>query len=502
MNNEEERFDELLNSKLSEREFPFDELNWDDAEKLIIRQERWKKISRFFLTFSSGLAVGIVLLLPFVLNKQTTLPIAVVSEPINKQTPNKQSSSLAQVPQVQVKTNNANIQSAEKPSQPLQSLIAKKDNNTNANTISASVSSIPKKRNSNPTLPIVGQTHISSPISKKSEKSTVVASILERHKKPANTETIEHKETNPTKQIAAVTPPAKNTVAETPSTSGNNTETNKTTAVNTATSPEPINNNSTTSKNAIAMAPITKTDNEVANASIPPPKPKMDSNASNIAMPPGIAPPSISSDNSVNIVSAFAGANYSVGWDNNGTREANGITPWGGFDFSHFFTAKIAASLGIAYSELNNFTGIYSNSIVQYDFGATAHVTSVAPQKAYYIAIPVNFQWRKDGSDIFSIGFDYLIMTTTGSTLSTYNEDGFGGITEKKSSTQYGYTQGFSNSNWKLSLSYTRMLTDRIGLSAEFYHDFEYMENNTISGINQNAKNNGLRIVFSYQLIK
>ena len=56
--NEEEKFDELLSSKLSERDFPFDELNWDEAESLLIQQEKRAKFTRVALTFAAGLAAG------------------------------------------------------------------------------------------------------------------------------------------------------------------------------------------------------------------------------------------------------------------------------------------------------------------------------------------------------------------------------------------------------------------------------------------------------------
>ena len=74
MMNEEEKFDELLSSKLSERDFPFDELNWDEAERLIIQQEKKEKTTRFAFIFSAGLSAGVLIMLPFMMNTHASLP--------------------------------------------------------------------------------------------------------------------------------------------------------------------------------------------------------------------------------------------------------------------------------------------------------------------------------------------------------------------------------------------------------------------------------------------
>ena len=75
---EENKFDELIKSKISEREFPFDEMNWDEAEKQIISRENRAKLARYGLTFAGGLVTGVLLMSPLIFfnNKHLYFQIA------------------------------------------------------------------------------------------------------------------------------------------------------------------------------------------------------------------------------------------------------------------------------------------------------------------------------------------------------------------------------------------------------------------------------------------
>ncbi len=64
MINEEEKFNDLLKSKLNEREFFFDELNWEKAEQAIVRVERNKKMRRVALIFLCGFILGAAIMFP------------------------------------------------------------------------------------------------------------------------------------------------------------------------------------------------------------------------------------------------------------------------------------------------------------------------------------------------------------------------------------------------------------------------------------------------------
>ena len=66
MSTEQENFDEILRSKLSEGNFEFNEANWDKAEALIIQADKKRKRRRIGFIFLIGLTLGICLMIPFI----------------------------------------------------------------------------------------------------------------------------------------------------------------------------------------------------------------------------------------------------------------------------------------------------------------------------------------------------------------------------------------------------------------------------------------------------
>src|SRR5665213_847524 len=70
--NEQEKFDDLLRSKLSERDFPFDETNWDKAEGMIEKSEKKKKYGFISLVFFAGIMVGAAIMYPFIYNANSS----------------------------------------------------------------------------------------------------------------------------------------------------------------------------------------------------------------------------------------------------------------------------------------------------------------------------------------------------------------------------------------------------------------------------------------------
>lgn len=81
--NEKESFEDIIASKFAEAEFPFDEGNWDNAEDMISSYRTKQKRRRFGLVFFSGIALGVLIMFPFVkINKTDN----VIAEAVNTST--------------------------------------------------------------------------------------------------------------------------------------------------------------------------------------------------------------------------------------------------------------------------------------------------------------------------------------------------------------------------------------------------------------------------------
>ncbi len=501
---EEKRFDELLSSKLSEREFPFDELNWDEAERLIIQQQKWSTIRRFSLVFSAGLALGVLIMLPFLFKSSASLPNQVASK-LSGATNTSDKNTTTSVKPI---TNNANSNpdqaNTEKSSLPVQSAFVKKNKGTGAQSATpqglSPIANVPKGR----PLLAKGDGGTTKSHHHKKTNPSIVAFENNSAKKSNSTEKvttissqqIENSSNQPQTTIASVITPIKedqnkpvssNTIIN--STAPTNPETSKTTLPNVSSVSKP--GDTAISKFVIAKNNTQKT------------LPKPDSNNGGLPM---LRTTNFIKDATItflpkNSLSVDAGANYSFGW-NNGTKEANGITPWGGVTFTHAFSNNIAASAGVDYTELNHLNKTYTSSVMQYDFGASSKITTVTPQTIYYLAIPINFQYNINDKFRLSAGLDYLWMLTTSSTVNTYQKDYLGQQTETSSRSQNGYTQGFANYDFQFTIKPSMMLTERFGISIEYYYGLVYVENNSFPGINQYERNSGIRFFLSYTVLK
>jgi len=503
--NEEEKFDELLSSKLAERDFPFDELNWDDAERLLIQQERRAKITKIALTFSAGLAAGVIIMLPFIINSHSNVPNDIVSKSTGNQNTIAQNTISAPAIQSPVKQANANTANDIKETTPLpvQSAFVKKDTRTgirsvSSNTTSPIITKTPKQQKS----VFVADVNTPRNTDKLQANSNTIASS---EKKSEYVKTINHQEANPTEEVSnASSQPLTTPVVENATQSNTIPKTEKTISTNSVAADKNNTDNTVVPTNTNptnTIAPTVTASNKTAPDNGATPKPKADSAAG--ALPPMLRsnPPIPVDNHSSNILSVFAGGNYSFGWNDEGEKQGNGITPWAGFNFTHYFGNTLSIALGFGFSELNHLDQTYTNSLIQYDFGANATTTSISPQTVYYVDLPLKLQYTLGNKNIFGLGINYLLLMTTYSTLSTYQQTYFS-ETPGTSTKQLGYTQGFSNSDMQLTLSYTRMVAGRIGIGAEYYYDNNYLENNTVPGINQNAKNSGIRVFLTFQLVK
>jgi hypothetical protein len=486
--NEEEKFDELLRSKLSEREFPMDDLNWDEAEQLINKQERWSKISRISLVFSAGLAAGIIIMLPFILSTHPSLPDKVASKSNSGQ--NLVSSNNISIPANQLsKKTTDNAQNGVKLPMPVQSAFVKRNMSTGTRVTSDNLSlsdKVPKKNSSYPTSIREEKTQVHHQVN-----ADVIVSAGTINTAPAITDICKSKDSDA--EIQAIVNPR---IDENILPPNNINRVIKIDSLNAA-----INTNTSSFNNSDSNT-YGSTDRASPNSDIRYIITKTDSsNATRNPMIPGTSARHDTAKYSSNILSVYAGANYSFGWNTNGTQEASGMSFLGGLNYTHYFSKTIAASLGLGYSELNNLDKTYTSSTIQYDFGANTQVITVEPRMVYYLSVPLNFQYNIDSKDGVSLGFDYLIMLTTSSTLNSYNQTYFG-VSPTATETENGYTQGFSNYDFQITISYTRMITKRLGICLEGYWGFISVENSSFPGNTQSEMNKGGRLVLSYQLVK
>ncbi len=488
--NEQENFDDILRSKLNERDFPFDEHNWEKAEAKIERSEKRRRYGLIAAIFAAGILVGAGIMYPFI-NSNKSEAISTV-QPI-------------QQPIVLTNQNTTPGTSSTN-----QAATSRNENNTAANNPQPVAS--PSNINTGNNIPVVAHNNnatvsLSQP-GKKHKKNITAKDTATQYAyvRPESTKKKKHQKAMPPEYAAALvnnnvpanykngTQPANETnVATQPASVQNN---------NIQTQPNSsVPANTTNNVAATTVAKPSDTANHTTIASTPV-KAKTDSStsttlsSSNSSQPPKQA----SKKYSHTLLSIDAGAGYSFGWMKEGGTQGNGISPVLGISATHYFSTKVSALMGIQYNSLTNMNTLYSSSNTQYDFGATNNVNSVTLKTLYYLAVPLKFQYNLNANNIIGIGCDFVYLLNTSSSVVSYQQNYFG-VSGNTASTKTGYMDGVNPFDAQLTLAYRRKV-NRFTLGVEGYYGLLDIEDNSFFDNNIFERNSGLRFILSYDFIK
>ncbi|HTB05913.1 MAG TPA: hypothetical protein VK806_03095 [Bacteroidia bacterium] len=517
--NELEKFDDLLRSKLSERDLPFDEHNWDKLDRKIELAEKRRKSKRFAIIFASGMALGVLIMIPFILNKnsvtqQATQPIAFTNTVNNQTAPVQSNNTSANT------TTNTPISNSSHPtssgsnngvSQPVASINDNKANGNNlatGNDINSQInpvvaSSTKKQKTSKSSLDKANNPDQYSYVRHKKEKHS--------HKSADNT-VVNTQNTNPSTINPAVA--SNNDVLKTTQGQNTNNETvNNNTSTTGASNPNTDqtnnitqNTNSVTTNetpsNTVASTPKTsgsdsaasKDNSTLVNKDKTSSPDSADDNFSNMVPPKKVS-------SSLTTVSIDGGAGYSLGWMKEGATQGSGISPIFGMSTTHYFNAKLSAYLGVQFNMLTNINTLYSSSIDQYGFGLNSNVNSVTLKTFYYAAVPIRLQYCFGFNNMIGIGANVLYLFNTSSSVVTYNQDYFG-TSGYTSANKSGYMDGISTIDLQAVITYKRKIYNRFSAGVEFYYGLLNIEDESFFNDNTFARNSGLKLIFSYDIIK
>ncbi len=556
MTDEEDRFDELLRSKLSEREFFFDELNWEKAETKLKRREQIRSLKRYAGVFLGGLMLGAIIMYPLVnklkngaINKVSGQPLLATDtrdDNLNKPANNSSSSStnnfagnkirpinsapVALKEQVKsTRDDNAhiaslNVNSIHRKAIPISSVPvtnAKKnagqkitgiantpspapfststtENNTTQNSVTQPLNE--QLLNSQPALTAVKENNISATSQTLTDKSASSSSKQQNGAPIANaTNNTTHYDglnnVSSGVQPQSISTSAANpagNIKETISSSNNNMNNQK--------------NNKTQNNSTDITEPVAITDtgkNEPApTASNANPNKDFMSQAADYAH----------AHHDSYIVSIEAGAAYGLGWalpfasstNTNGTKAGEGITPVAGFRLTHDLNSKFAISSGLRFYMLSNVNASLQNSNTTYDFGLNSLITTITANSLYYLSLPVDLEYNFGNQDnLISLGVSVLYLINSSGTLTTTSVDGVNPPTTENR-TVYGYTDGFNSLDMQPEISYRRKIFGGFYVGFEGYFGLIPVENSAffdpLAKSSSLDRNSGARFILSYNI--
>jgi hypothetical protein len=472
--NSEKDFKDALKGKLNEKEFQFDEANWEQASAMLDATREEKKKRPFFYFILSGIL----------------LFVSVIGFYILKPTEN--------ISEKEIASKNAEIKTTETlNNQNINKEIISTENSNN-NSTSTEKASITKAKN-----------EIEKPITEKVEQPVSInEKIAETTKNSKLVNNVSKKEMKTTVTPAAVvTPKTRKKKEVTPK---NNAEVPVTTAKD---KEQELIAKNIPEEEKIIPTKVDETPNitptEVKPEVIVPTTALTNNNTDSVKTVAAIAVTPIKDSlpkpyikEPIHFISFEAGTNYLFGWNNPGKKDANGFNPVVGLNYSNAITKKVTFSFGIHYTMVRNLS--YSSHTVtttRYNFGEESDVMIFTPTTMHYMVAPVRASYAVDPKNIFGIGCNVGYLVNVNSNVELYSQKASqkGNATVLKTS---GYLQGFKSIDTQVSLFYRINLSKDLYLHTEFMYGITDIKDNAFFNSNIKEKNVGLKLTLIYNLFK
>ena len=370
--NSDKEFDDIIKSKLSEQEFPFDEENWDAAEEMIYDYRKRERIKRVAIIFASGLVLGILIMLPFVVVKQDEIhsPLVIANNHLTSKNSIDQNEVL-----------NPKLAKNEKKQQDLDKAVTQPK--TSTERLKAQVPATIPQEHKEIYTPLATNVKrkrktISNKQSKEKEKQNIVL-----NEQPEATSTVEEVSLKTTLNAA------------------------DSMAVHELVDKQVLANDTLAlldSMLVIKDSLLAKTDSVlVADSSLV-------ANADNIKDTSKKEMPHYSA-----FVEAYAGANYVRKFGLNTMQGISVYLPAG---------KHMAVGTGLGYTFLTVPQGAVKEIVtdVTYGLGYTSDVTEIKTNKIHYFTVPVYLQYNVDEKSALLIGAVNYFVSTVTNTYSTYKE--------------------------------------------------------------------------------
>lgn len=508
--NEEEKFEDIVRQKFAEKEFVFNEENWEKAEKKLDSSRRSKKIGGWVVIFSIGLVAGIAAMLPFVeiKNDDHITEIAELTRDVPRSNEtdevkaeesntfqareNGNNISKNEIESEQILPKEENIVSAkpaEAKSKTKQALaIADSENNVPEKKQKqlALTSAQPKKENIKLERSDViksslkeGQALVSKKESQPENVSVEITSDLtksiEKNKKDSNSESANQQiqPEAPSAQIQLTIQAASQ--KEIPKDSSNNTS------------------DESALLNQEVVAQIVVKDSTVPESRSSPGSTQ--SSPAQSSPKRGLA--------SANIFSLEAGVNYALGWNYPDTSEGRGFNPLFGVGFTHYFNPDWSVYSGIQYGSMGHLNVSKKTfSHRRYDFGSSSVDTSVDTKVLYYAVLPIQVQYNFNNRNSIRAGgsVSYLMNTKSNVIINSGNNSGPSAPVQ---TSELGYYSGaFKKWDAAVSVSYRRKILEKFSVTATAYYGLVDIKSDAFFSRNRFERNAGFKIVIGYDLFQ
>ena len=449
MNESENKFDDIIRSKFSGQQFPFDEENWEKAEEMIEAKRANSKRKHWAIIYFFGFLSGILLMLPFVFRKNETVVLADAG--IHRQ-------EISSVPEerttLQEKSTASEIVNPETKSAQQENILVKTET---------------EKKISQPAEVVV-------PLKNKMHKNETVNSTETTSAQIKNEEINAQQEVavNITKNSVHLNPGIVTTEQQKEEVKSSPEEKKLPDAVKKDSAAAIVANNG---KDPLPAQQKTGTDSSNVSASVPSPA----TNPGEIVFSP------------IWNLYLFGGGNYVFNFSPN---------PVLGVGISHQPFTHWEFGSGLYYSSISTITKtpkVIRDSMIYEGFGSTQNNHYITFKRLHYLTLPLYANYIINAKNSISAGANLSYLLTT-EAKETYKKERFEGNTEISSKKVYGYADGFNDFDYQLFLAYQRRFTNKISAVVQFGYGLTDLKRNNYFGDDKFERSTNVQLTLRYKL--
>ncbi len=180
-----------------------------------------------------------------------------------------------------------------------------------------------------------------------------------------------------------------------------------------------------------------------------------------------------------NYLNLEAGATYLLGFNTTKAKDAVGFNYYAGLNYGIYISKKISASAGVQFYNVSNIKqSFYTTSKTVYEFGSTGSYTNITTSSLYYVSVPIKLNYALSPISKIGLGLNTGFLVGGKNTVETYNL--FDGVKANViTTTNKGYYEGVNTKNVVLSAFYNHKLNKRFSVNGEFMYGISDIYTNT-----------------------
>lgn len=174
-----------------------------------------------------------------------------------------------------------------------------------------------------------------------------------------------------------------------------------------------------------------------------------------------------------------AGTAYLLGFNTINTKDAVGLNYYAGLNYGIYISKKISVSAGAQFYNVSNIKqNFYTASKTVYEFGSTGSYTNITTNSLYYVSVPIKLNYALSPISKIGLGLNTGFLVGGKNTVETYNL--FDGVKANvTTTTNKGYYEGVNTKNVVLSAFYSHKLNKRFNVNCEFMYGISDVYINT-----------------------